>query len=106
MGNERHVDHTLLTVALAGSAVGLGRVRDEALMRPHQVCLFAGDALSFRAAGALPALLHRVASTHVLRLSIPFPAPAARALDPTHRRWRAAAAAAERPVMSGVISIN
>lgn len=62
-----HCDNTLLTIAPAGSSVGL-RVRTldgrcwfpEASMAAGELLLFAGDALGYLTAGRVPALMHDV----------------------------------------------
>lgn len=62
-----HVDNSLLTIAPAGSSIGL-RVHTldgrscfpEAEMEPGDLFLFAGDALSYLTGGAVPALMHEV----------------------------------------------
>ena len=64
-----HCDNTLLTLAPAGTRIGLecrspvsNRVyRPEDFMFPDDILVFAGDALSYLAGGAVPALMHRVA---------------------------------------------
>lgn len=76
-----HCDNTLLTLGPIGSSPGL-QIRTlnghecfpECSMAPGEVILFAGDALSYLTAGALPALMHRVVpdGTGIPRLSAPF----------------------------------
>ena len=70
VGNEMHVDNSLLTVTAAGTQVGLGcmRYRDGAQVWPEaagletgdRLLVFAGDALSMLTGGRLPALMHWV----------------------------------------------
>lgn len=82
VGNEVHVDNSLLTVAPAGSAVGLWarRYRDGAQLQPERqmapgtVLVFAGDALSFLCGGRVPALVHWVSRPvqDLARYSFPF----------------------------------
>ena len=63
-----HCDNTFLTVAPAGTAVGLqmrcpssGRAYlPEAMMGTGELLVFAGDALSFLSAGQVPAAMHQV----------------------------------------------
>ena len=80
-GSEMHCDNTLLTIAPAGSRIGLGirRFRDnsscfpEEQMTPGAVLVFAGDALSYLTAGRLPACVHWVTpATDCARISMPF----------------------------------
>ena len=90
LGNNIHIDNGFLTVAPAGSSIGLrarrfgggggrGRGASEAL-RPEahigsdQLLLFAGDALSFLSGGRMPALVHWVdaPSGDEPRFSFPF----------------------------------
>ena len=79
-----HVDNGLLTLAPAGSSVGL-RVRTldgrcclpEEGMAKGELLVFAGDALSYLSAGRVPALMHEVAppatdGNATPRLSAPF----------------------------------
>lgn len=74
-----HCDNTLLTLAPAGTTVGLEcrspsdgtSYRPEEWMQPDDVLVFAGDALSYLAAGAVPALMHRVEPRGRARLSAP-----------------------------------
>lgn len=80
-GNEMHCDNSLLTLAPAGTRVGLAVRRksdgatlmpEEALLGEGEIVVFAGDALGFLTAGRIPALVHWVMGTERERLSMPF----------------------------------